>query len=101
MMICKVMKQEIKSFSFIINRLQRSDIKRQNTRVETINLTHHFLGQGSASTTSLSFGRGGFLGVRPRDRPGDGHGLGLDDCGLSGVEGGMFGGSSSSSSDDV
>ena len=62
---------------------------------------HHFFGHGSPSTISLSFGRGGFCLVGPRERPGDGCGLGLEDCGLSGVEGGMLSGSSSSSSDDV
>ena len=55
---------------------------------------HHFLGHGSPRTTSLSLGRGEFLFFGPSDGPSDGHGL--DDCSLSGVEGGTLGGSSSS-----
>ena len=51
---------------------------------------HQCLGHGSPSTTSLSFGRGGF------DFLALDAGLGLDDCGLSGVTGGLFCGSSSS-----
>ena len=51
---------------------------------------HQCLGHGSPSTTSLSFGRGRFDFLVLDD------GLGLDDCGLSGVAGGLFCGTSSS-----
>ena len=77
----------------------------QNTKELTSQPTHlhlhHFFGHGSPSTISLSLGRGGLCFVGPRERPGDGCGLGLEDCGLSGVEGGLLSGSPSSSSDDV
>jgi hypothetical protein len=53
---------------------------------------HHCLGHGSPSTIFLSLGRGGFVFFVLVDVLG----LGLEDCGLSGVEGGSFGGSSSS-----
>jgi ABC-type siderophore export system fused ATPase/permease subunit len=36
LMICKEIKQESKGYSFIIKRVQRPDIKRQNTRAEII-----------------------------------------------------------------
>ena len=45
---------------------------------------HQFLGHGSPITTSLYFGRGEF-DFLVLDA-----GLGLDDCGLSGVAGGLF-----------
>lgn len=66
-----------------------------HNKLKTKDFKHQFLGHGSPSTISISLGRGGFaflalVGVL---------GLGLDDCGLSGVDGGLLCGSSSS--DDV
>lgn len=71
-----------------INRLHQKITSKDNY----LNL-HQRLEHGSPITTSLVFGRGGF------DLLVLGGGLGIDDCGLSGVAGGLFCGSSSS--DDV
>lgn len=68
-------------------------LHQQTTNKDNNQSLNQCLGHGRPKTTSLFFGRGGF------DFLVLGGGLGLDDCGLSGVAGGLFCGSSLS--DDV